>query len=375
MDFGNSAGFSDFSAELEDFAIKKTRDFDRQWRIGSGGSILHSEMKDGVAYFGDCNGYFHALDLETGEALWRFRANDRIMGTPAIDGERIYFGSFDGNLYCLSSEGKEIWRFESGGGICRPVLCYEGMVYFGSRDCCLYCLDGETGKEMWRFRTGGDIGSGACVSGGRVYFGSYDGNFYCLSAEGKEIWRIKTGDHIQLFGSPLIHGERVYFGSFDNYFYAADAMTGNVSWKFKFGVYGSGGRYIEYRGVLYFPSRDGILYALTPEGKEIWRFRTGMEIFDFPKIRKGKLFFGCWDCHYYCIDIKTRELLWRFDTSSLSPAYLPPTNDIFQLEINTHKPDDDVEEEKYSVNISNNVMDSGSEYSVKSEYVTKNEYA
>ena len=61
MDFGfenTGSGFSDFDVDVEEFVVKRTKDFDRQWRIGFGGSTPFKKVHDGVVYFGACDNTF-----------------------------------------------------------------------------------------------------------------------------------------------------------------------------------------------------------------------------------------------------------------------------------------------------------------------------
>ncbi|UCC91901.1 MAG: PQQ-like beta-propeller repeat protein, partial [Candidatus Aenigmatarchaeota archaeon] len=62
-------------------------------------------------------------------------------------------GAGDGNVYCLSLEGKELWRFKTNGGVYTSVVLIDGALCFGSWDCHLYLADPDTGGEIWRFQT------------------------------------------------------------------------------------------------------------------------------------------------------------------------------------------------------------------------------
>jgi hypothetical protein len=54
----------------------------------------------------------HALDAESGRALWSYTAGGRIDSPPTIHGSLALFGSADGWVYCLRAEdGEEVWRF------------------------------------------------------------------------------------------------------------------------------------------------------------------------------------------------------------------------------------------------------------------------
>ena len=94
--------------------------------------------------------------------------------------------------------GQEVWRFEAGDRVCSQPALGHGMVYFGSLDGAFYVeLDATTGRLKWKFRTRGHIYSSPLVVGDVVLFGSYDGCAYAwVLANGQLKWKVQTGDAI-----------------------------------------------------------------------------------------------------------------------------------------------------------------------------------
>ena len=54
-----------------------------------------------VVLAGDTDGVLHAVDAETGEALWQFVTGAQISATPVLAGGLVYVASEDGTLYVL----------------------------------------------------------------------------------------------------------------------------------------------------------------------------------------------------------------------------------------------------------------------------------
>jgi len=410
------SGFADFDAELEDFRIKKVRKFDRMFMVGGGGSIdTVPFIENGIAYFGEANGYVYAVRVENGETLWRFKTDGGIFGScPMINNGKLYIGSYDYYMYCLdASTGEMLWRFRTGDKVFGSPNVAKGKVYFGSIDGYVYALEADTGSEVWRFRTGEMVGSCPEIWNGRVYIGSHDSNLYCLDAEtGKEVWRFRTGGEIMNCLPFTIKDGILYFGSFDNFLYVINADTGKELWRFRTGEYGNSGVPVIHRKTIYFVARDGILYALTLDGKEIWRYRlSGVSTWQKPQIsdkgmyiisedgylycigfdgrelnkkrintvmvppvlHKDMILVGSWDCNLYAYDLEGREL-WVTPTSTKEEAFFPPPNDSFKLEINkeTHT-DDTISEDRYASKRKGETV-SLSDYHLTSEYSTKSEY-
>jgi outer membrane protein assembly factor BamB len=111
-----------------------------------------------------------ALDLETGRQRWRFHAEGPVRLAPVAWKDRVFFGSDDGHLYCLSAQqGRLLWKFRavpSGRKILGdgrlisvwpvrggPVLD-DGKIYFAAgvfpfEGVFIYSLDAETGRVVW----------------------------------------------------------------------------------------------------------------------------------------------------------------------------------------------------------------------------------
>jgi len=273
-------------------------------------------------------------------------------------------------MYCLDAKtGKFLWKFKTFGEINSPPNVAKGRLYFGSKDQNLYCLDAETGNLLWKFRTQDEVQSYAALYGGKVFFGSFDHNFYCLNAEtGMLSWKFPTQGEVYILSPILIHNGVIYFPSFDNNLRAVRIEDGKLVWKFRTGNYGCVCSPVLYKGTLYLTSRDGFLFALTPDGKEkwryvkkdpmsipevvndkiyfgcedknlhclnlqgreLWKFRTEGAIWLKPVSFDNKILFTCWDCHVYVVDANTGKLVWKFRSAG-EPSPFPPPYDTFEL--------------------------------------------
>ena len=52
-------------------------------------------------YFGNADGYLFAVDLLSGQELWKFKTDDWVMSSPVVSNGMVFFGSDDGHLYAL----------------------------------------------------------------------------------------------------------------------------------------------------------------------------------------------------------------------------------------------------------------------------------
>jgi uncharacterized repeat protein (TIGR01451 family) len=149
-----------------------------QWAYAFGERVeieAQPVIADGVIYQGVMNGEMHALNADTGAAIWIKRPGGPIPHTAAVADGRVIFGSLDGKVYALSTaNGNTTWAFTTGGPVVSAPAVVDGRVYIGSNDGCLYALNASSGAELWRVQTSGPVVSSPAVRDGRVYFGSED---------------------------------------------------------------------------------------------------------------------------------------------------------------------------------------------------------
>ena len=134
---------------------------------------------------------------------WEFEAGSGITGTPAVVGNRVVFGSWDGRVYALDRlSGKSLWSFDAGvrsyppdrqlGIFASPAVEGRAVYVAGDR---LIRLDLESGKLVWERTIGNPektfeyFWAPPLVHNGRVYAGVSDGSekttrgrFVCVDA-------------------------------------------------------------------------------------------------------------------------------------------------------------------------------------------------
>ncbi len=411
---------NDFSLEMGEYEVKKVKEYDRIWRYGYGGSISNSPtLFEGKLYFGCADQHIYCINPENGEIFWKFRTQGgNIEGSIAGKDGKIYFGSFDYNMYCVDAHsGKLIWKFRTRDNIGSTPAVSGNILYFGGRDQLVYALDIRSGKLVWRFKTQDCILSAPTVVGDRVLIASYDQFLYCLDKhDGSLIWKFKTQGEIHNCHAFAVENGIVYFDCFDNVLRAVDIETGKLVWGKRFGQYGCEATTSLFDGVLYNPCRDGILYAVTTEGKLLWKYvtkevtsvaiRHGDRIYmgssdhfmhclslDGKLLWKYKaqgnvwyenrmigknLIFGSWDCNVYCLDTETMQLVWKFNTGG-SPAPMPTAYEYFEMEMKLTEQSFEEKEKSYDIGISfeeENTSSYKSEitYQMNTTYMKKGKY-
>jgi outer membrane protein assembly factor BamB len=241
---------------------------DELWRFKAGVIESSPLLADGVLYFGTFDDKLYALDAETGERRWTFKAGDDIKGGPVLAHETIFFAAYDGKVYAVDARnGKRRWDSSAQGGLAgagnfyaTPAAAY-GRIYIGNTDGKVYAFGAKSGNLLWSKSTGGFVYSSAAVWNKTVFVGSYDRHLYALDAATGDVkWRFRANDRIS--GPAAVLSEVVYFSTLRHKTYALDARTGKQVWTFPDGRYAS---VVADLDRVYLTGVHTV-YALEPEG-------------------------------------------------------------------------------------------------------------
>jgi serine/threonine protein kinase/outer membrane protein assembly factor BamB len=247
---------------------------------------------------------------------WSVRTGDEVRSSPTLEGDQVFVGSYDGNLYAVNAaDGAVIWRAAGGRGICSTPAVTSNLVIYGSEDHSVYAVDRATGRRAWSYRTGLPVRSSPRVAGDHVYIGSDDTYLYCFELKsGQLAWRTRTWSHVR--SSPLVLDRLVAVGSDDGYLYAVDRQAGSVLWRFQ-----AAGPIISTpcsaEDLLIFGSMDGNVYAVRPEGGErAWRLPTGQPVVASLTARDGVGVVGSVSGYIYAVRLTDGEVIWQFGDPS-----------------------------------------------------------
>jgi outer membrane protein assembly factor BamB len=180
-----------------------------------------------------------ALDRRNGLPRWfcKLGTTDRskIGASPTYSRGRVYTASYDGSVFAVDARsGKLLWRRYIGGEFYSSPTVVGPHLYIGNKtDGSLYCLRIRDGSLAWSSVLGSSVYSSPAVAGGAVFVGT-SVDFVAVSEnDGAVLWRIPTG---KVFGSASVLGDVVYFSDLGTT-YGADTKTGKVIWTWGAGRY------------------------------------------------------------------------------------------------------------------------------------------
>jgi len=291
-----------------------------RWTFEATESIRSSAAVDRGRVFAGCdNGYVYAIDLATGDELWRFITGDAVEAPPCVVGDTVYVGSADYFLYALNvADGKLRWRYETGErvlGGANWINAADGKavrIIVGSYDSLLHCIDARSGKMVWTYDTANYINGTPAVDGNRIVFGGCDALVHVVSAsDGKRIGAVPAGSYIA--GSVAVDGDVAFLGHMSNQLLCVDLKRQAVAWESK-----------DYR-MPFFSSpaidktrmiiggRDRRLHCVSRiDGKELWTFSARGKIDSSPVICGDKVVFGADDGRLYMVRLADGAKVWSY---------------------------------------------------------------
>ncbi len=158
-------------------------DLDLLWEVRLDGIGFDAGpiIADGKVYVNDHEGRILALDLRTGDELWRQELDTGFVATPAYRDGLLFVGDYDGVLRALAADtGEERWRFETQLQIDSSPNFYKSTVLVTSQDGTLYGLNFKDGKQLWKYETGDQLQCGASLAGHRTFLGGCDAHLHVI---------------------------------------------------------------------------------------------------------------------------------------------------------------------------------------------------
>ncbi len=154
---------------------------------------------------------------------------------------------------------------------------------------------------------------------------------YKGSEHGLLLWNFATEGRARITSSPTIGADgTIYFGAYDTNLYAL-TPDGKEKWRYKAGQIIDSTPAIGPDGTIYFGSWDKNLYAIKPNGKGIWKDQAPARISSSPTIGPdGTIYIGADDGFLYAITPQG-SLKWSFQTKAriFSSAALAPDGTVY----------------------------------------------
>ncbi len=297
--------------------IDKALEYDINKRWGSAEEFRRAlaaslSIKIGSGSLGDKTATF---DTGVVKPLWKFACEDEIRGSVTVADGMVFVPSYDHNVYALAEDnGKFLWKYPTEGGIaCKPWVS-EGMVIFGSIDKVIYSVDVRTGHLLWTAPTQGRIFSSPFGELGHIFIGSDDRQIYAIhQMSGRRAWTYAADGEIR--SRPLVAESLILFACQMGMVYAL-SLNREQRWRFR-ARRGFLASPVMHNGLVFIGSLDNHFYALdVRSGWAAWKYRSGGSIVSTAVIWKNMVFFGSSDGFVYALDADDGRVVWRYQTDN-----------------------------------------------------------
>jgi outer membrane protein assembly factor BamB/predicted phosphodiesterase len=296
------------------------------WTFNSGYTIGSSAVNnDSSVFFGDVSGMFYSLNINSGKVKWKFKTQNVIYSTPYLINDKIIFGSADSSVYCLTSvDGKLDWSYKTNAAVLGCPIVKDDKVFIGGSDHKFYALDLENGVPVWTFSgLNGFVETKPALYENKILFGAWDENFYCLNENtGKLFWKWEDV-RLGMFYSPaacwpVVSKGIVFFAAPDRKLTALDINSGRELWRT--GIY----QVRETVGLseggneLFIRTMNDTILALPVSNileKPLWITNCGFgyEISSAQIVEKdGTIFYPTKNGMIYALDSKTGKIIWQY---------------------------------------------------------------
>ena len=246
--------------------------------------------------------------------------------TPAIDGERIFAASEDGNIYGLELEtGSVIWRtrlddeFITGG-----VGAGRGLALVATANAEVIAFNQFTGEELWRGAVTSEVLSPPQTNGDVVVAQTVDGKLIALDAvDGSRRWIYETSlPALTLRGTnrPVITPQGHVIAGFSNGTLVSVAADDGI-WRWEERIAIPEGRYdiervidadgdlqLDGNRVLASSYQGNVMAFDTTTGRIVW----GMEASSYHGLYRGfgNIYFSSDASHVVAVRDNSNEIVW-----------------------------------------------------------------
>ena len=218
---------------------------------------------------------FIKIDIKTGKVIWRNALpHSYSQGAPLVVGDKVLFGAWDTNLYCLDKQtGQLRWMWNNGkkADLLSPgnvkLYATDKAVFLVAPDRFMTALDINTGRQLWRnneYKVRESMGASA--DGKAIYAKTMDGKLIAVEPNAEKfnlLWSVDTGIGYEHNPCPIVeHKGIVYMGSRKGEVIAVDATSHKLLWVEKVGSSSVNGFTVDEAGDLWFSLIEGSIFRI-----------------------------------------------------------------------------------------------------------------
>ncbi|HSO37811.1 MAG TPA: PQQ-binding-like beta-propeller repeat protein, partial [Labilithrix sp.] len=264
----------------------------RKLAVG-GGDVTNTPAigRDGTLYFGAQN---FAVTLAPGAKAKRFDLKNASDTSPVIDVDgNVYTASVSQKLVSFDAVGNLRWEVTTSGAInSSPAIGANGDIYIGSWDHHLYAVV-KDGTRHWDYDAGAEIRSSPVVADdGTIYIGTMDNTLHAVGADGTRKWTWPAPGPFDWQMLPALGWDGTIYTATQQKVVAL-RPDGTVLWTFDAKQNLRTPVVVDVDGVIYVGGDSNRLWAIGPEGKQLYELDVKDPPSGFAIGRDGTLYVTC----------------------------------------------------------------------------------
>jgi outer membrane protein assembly factor BamB len=233
---------------------------------------------------------------------------DDVPAAPAgFDANTAYIALRSGRVVAVDLD-QAILRWSHDLLTALPPVVNDGLVVVAG-DELLSAFDAASGRPRWSVAVPGGFTSAPLIDSGWVVAAAVGGDVMAVrAADGQVLWRRALG--VNVIARPFIAADAVYFSLDDGRLISLTLLAGEPRWERK--LPGRPGEMLVLDDRLFVGCDDKYFYCLNPKnGKRRWRWRTGGKPAGPPAVDETRVYYVALDNILWALNRRDGTLKWR----------------------------------------------------------------
>ena len=263
----------------------------------NGGSIIGTPaVIDGKVIFVAADGGINCLNINDGSLVWEYspgeNTNDGISDGVAAGSGLAFISKTDTKLYALDvNTGNTAWTFKAGDQGLRTAPAYsDGLIFLGEYNGIFNIIDAKTGKRQNGGGAGGAVNTPA-VNNGNVYFSSWDGTVQAVQIKNViPLWHANIKDPVTT--APAVADGIIAVGTGRGFVAALNENDGSIRWQCNCGNGNITAKPIIANGKVFACPEGGNIYEIDAKSGRIRNTFETSGVITNPAYSDGVIYFS-----------------------------------------------------------------------------------
>lgn len=198
-----------------------------------GGALWSKPVTDGsLIYVTSLDHHLHFIDPARFALRESFNLGGAAPGSPAVGNDGVYVGSFASNIQFIAPQGERRVVAAADNWIWGTPALDGETLYYADLNGIVYSLDLSSGRQNWdKLQPDGPIVASPLVWEDQIYVAAESGSFLALDRDGKIVWERTPGGKI--YTTPVISGDLILVAPYQaDFALAAYDAAGRQAWTF-----------------------------------------------------------------------------------------------------------------------------------------------